>query len=154
MPSIEIICEGQKEPANLKDMPFAVITETELKSHRSPSHFQEEFDTLQGCIYHLGNPDLKKDEEKGAFFAYELLSETSRSEENGELQFGGEFKTSIQKLMGILIKQSHCGRIIFTTDWQFGPEKYTDGGELKFSEFWKLYEAGELKLNGIYRLTE
>jgi hypothetical protein len=47
--------------------------------HTAP-RFQSDFDGLSGVIYHLGNSDLKVRDE-GAYFAYELLSDSSRGAE-------------------------------------------------------------------------
>src|SRR5262245_55372349 len=74
MPSVEIICIGQPEPSDFSDLPFAVAAENRLKSHRSPEPlFQPDFDQLQGCIYHLGNPRLKKPDARGAYTTSDLL---------------------------------------------------------------------------------
>jgi hypothetical protein len=59
VPSIEIICIDQVDPIDFNDLPFAVESGAEIKSHRIPRPlFARDFAGLKGCIYHLGNPDL------------------------------------------------------------------------------------------------
>jgi hypothetical protein len=80
VPSIEIVCIGQLASIDFNDLPFAVESSAELKSHRIPKPlFQKDSSDLQGCIYHLGNPDLKAQRTGRIFFAYELLSDPARS---------------------------------------------------------------------------
>jgi hypothetical protein len=77
MPSIEIVCIGQLEPSDFIRLPFAVRSGSELKSDRRPKPlFQEDFDSLKGCIYHLGNPALKTRKTR-IFFASDLLGDRS-----------------------------------------------------------------------------
>ena len=73
MPTIEIVCVGQTRPSTFDGFPFAVRAEGQLVSHRAL--FQPDFDALQGCIYHLGNPAFRGRESEG-FFAYELVWKT------------------------------------------------------------------------------
>ena len=77
MPSIEIVCVDQIEVSDFSHLPFAIKAMTTLKSDRSPRPlFQPDFDALKGCIYHLGNPELKT-RERALFFAADLLSDRS-----------------------------------------------------------------------------
>ena len=91
MPSIEIVCIGQAKPVDRSSYPFAVEADLELVSHRSPApRFQTDFEALSGVIYHLGNPGLKV-RTRSPYFAYELLSESSRqAQPPAALQFAPE----------------------------------------------------------------
>src|SRR5579864_4371248 len=93
VPSIEIICIGQLNAGGFSHLPFAVESGTELKSHRMPRPlFQEDFAGLKGCIYHLGNPDLKTRRKNRIFFAYDLLGDRVHSAPRSTfLEFRPEF---------------------------------------------------------------
>lgn len=125
MPSIELICVQQHEPSLLPQLPFAVCSESVLRSHRSPTPlFQSDFDELRGCIYHLGSPFCDDADYEGPFFAYELLSERCRdASPNRFLEFAPEFVSGITSLLSLLLHASPIGLVIFTTDWQFGPRQ-------------------------------
>ena len=94
MPSIEIVAVGQSEPIEVDDLPFAVIVDRKLRSHRSHPLFQEDFDRVSGVMYHLGNPELKVDSAGRCFFAYKLLNEESKKGEF--LEFGAAHKPAVQ----------------------------------------------------------
>ena len=115
MPSIEIVCIGQTKPVDCSSYPFAVQASSELVSHRSPApRFQSDFDGLSGVIYHLGNPDLKV-RNQGAYFAYELLSESSRhAEPPSALEFAPAYASAVFDLLAVLINESKTG--LFTVD--------------------------------------
>lgn len=152
MPMIEIVCEGQVEPENFTDLPFAVLASTRLVSRRSPSRFQHVFDGLRGCIYHLGIPDRGGGPAGKFYFAYALLSAESRDSEQGMLQFARPFQAPVRNLLAVLLECSPAGSLVFTTDWQLGPRGTTDGGELTLAQFWHGHDTGALRLNGIYRI--
>jgi hypothetical protein len=105
VPSIEIICVGQRDPIDFNDLPFAVESGTELKSHRVPKPlFRKDFAGLKGCIYHLGNPDLKAQRTGRIFFAYDLLSDQSRSASRSRfLEFRPDYINGINDLLASLM---------------------------------------------------
>lgn len=154
MPSIEIICVRQESPTDFTRLPFPVIAERDLVSHRTPSLFQMDFDTMRGCIYHLGNPSSGNDAE-GFFFAHRLLSEKCRDQErNRFLEFDSQYIPAVRWLLQELLKASPAGRIIFTSDWQFGPRRTGRFDPIGSGQFWKLHDAFKLRLNALYPLRE
>lgn len=149
MPSIEVVSIGQQQPSDLCSLSFAVRSETELESHRGL--FQEDFNSLTGVIYHLGNPEFKIEEDNG-FFAYQLLSEESQN--NDFFEIDRKFRADFEYLINTLMIASPVARVFFTSDWQFGPEKITKGGELTLVDFWNWHDRHQLQLNGSYTITK
>src|SRR5450432_2602894 len=120
-----------------------------MKSHRLPSRFQADFDRLSGILYHLGNPSLKADRDGRIFFAYKLLSHESQKNATF-LQFSPEHRTSASTLLSKLIRLSLERRIIFTSDWQFGPAETKHVAEITLDEFWRLHDSRQICLNTLY----
>jgi hypothetical protein len=151
MPSIEIVCIGQAEPLDCSDYPFAVEASQKLVSHRTPSpRFQSDFDAMSGVIYHLGNPDLKL-RDQGAYFAYELLSESSRgAAPHSALEFGPEYTSAVFDLLAVLISESPQSELLFTSDWQFGPDHTLRLGRVSLAELRELHDSCALLLNAAY----
>lgn len=151
MPSIELICVGQREPTQLPAFPFAIRAEPQLISHRLPSIFQTDFDQLRGCIYHLGSPFCDAAGYEGAFFAYELLSKRCRdSNVHRFLEFAPEFLPGIFDLLGILLAASPARLVIFTTDWQCGPKSARRYRQITERTFWQRHKNRKLRLNALY----
>ncbi len=152
MPSIELICVDQHEGLILPKLAFAVRSEPVLQSHRSPSPlFQSDFDQVRGYIYHLGNPNCDKLEYEGPFFAYELLSERCQgSSQSRFMEFAPEFVLGVRELIGLLLKVSPIGRVIFTTDWQFGPSSAKRYSETTEKSFWASHTNQKLRMNALY----
>ena len=148
MPSIEIVCIGQAEPLECSNYPFAVEASQELVSHRSPSpRFQSDFDSMSGVIYHLGNPDLSNSEQ-GAFLAYDLLSDSSRdADPPANLEFATSFSSSVFELLEALLTASPKSELLFTSDWQFGPDHTLRPGSISLTELRQLHDSGALLLN-------
>src|SRR5882672_7059327 len=119
MPSIEIACVGLQHALPPPPMSFAVICERGLKSHRSPTpRFQSDFDKVDGCLYHLGDPDLIG-RQGGAYVAYELLSSASRATDPVDfLEFEDKHVASARGLLNWLVAASPTGQLLFTSDWQ------------------------------------
>jgi hypothetical protein len=151
MPSIEIACIGLDTLLEPPTTSFALIFEAGLKSHRSPDpRFQRDFDELSGSLYHLGNPQFAGTN-TGAFLAYDVLSEASRhAEPTSFLEFAPEHRDSARKLLSWLLQISPEGRLLFTSDWQFGPEGSHRFPPTSLAEFWRLHNAHELQLNSAY----
>jgi len=153
LPSIELVCVGQVGRFELPDFPFALRAQPQLVSDRFPSPlFQVDFDRLQGWIYHLGNPQCKLPDYNGLFFAYDLLSRKNQdsSEWDCRLEFAPEFMPGIRDLLRILLTVSPEGLVLFTTDWQFGPEQAERFRAVPEEEFWRLHDSGKLRLNSLY----
>jgi hypothetical protein len=153
MPSIEIACLDLSTPLLPAPASFAIACEPGLKSHRSPSsRFQADFDRLQGSLYHIGNPNLAHD--TGAFFAFEVLSEVSRRVEPPSfLEFGDAHLESARNLLRWLLEISPSGLILFTSDWQFGPDWSRRFEQFSLAEFWALHDSRELLLNASYLIA-
>ena len=151
MPSIEIVAIGQLRPIKVDGFPFAVVADAKLKSHRSPRpRFQEDFDRLSGIIYHLGNPNLKDNRDGRCFFAYKLLSSESKRVKTDFLEFAAEFRPAAETMLAELIAESPSEELIFTSDWQFGPDWTKREPALPLSDFWKLHDSRRLLLNALY----
>lgn len=153
MPSIEILAIRQAQPRDFHDLPFAVTVDTTLRSHRSPSRFQQDFDLLSGSLYHLGNPNLKADSQGRCFFAYQLLSRDSQRDATF-LEFGSPYTTHVQTLLAELMGRSPAHRLIFTSDWQFGPEWAKRYAEITLRQFWRLHDSRQLMLNTLYPIRD
>jgi len=155
MPSIEIVCIDQDEISHFENLPFLVEAETRLVSHRKPHPlFQEEFDALQGCIYHLLNPIESWD-------AYLLLDTSVERRERapapdddsliGLLRFLPEYAPAVHALLETLLESSPIGQVLFTSDYQFGPRRRYQR-PMKLEKFWALHDADRLHLNALYPL--
>lgn len=154
MPSIELVCIGQKEPLTFAGMPFALVADRELVSHRSPRPlFQRELSKLRGCMYHIGNPDCAKPGYDWTFYAYEVLSPTSREQQrNRFFEVGPEFYEGFRGLIRNLLEASPEHSVFFYTDWQFGPARTTRAGVISEADFWLQYESHLIKLNACYTI--
>lgn len=144
MPSLEIVCIGQPVPIMFEDMPFRIDAENELLSQRTPSPlFQTDFDTLNGCIYHL----IKQS--KGACTAVELLDAWWE-----ELRFKPEYIAPIHHILSELLAASPEGKVLFTTDYQFGPKRRRYKRPIHLTKFWALHTEGKLWANALYPLVQ
>lgn len=149
MPSIEIISIGQKQATSFDNLPFALVSNTEIISDRDPSRFQADFDTLSGVIYHLGNPDLINNSENRVFFAYELLSRDCQ-DKSTFLEFTSDYRSIIEVMLNTLLSESPPHRLVFTSDWQFGPEWTKHEPAMTLPQFWKAHDSQSLLLNALY----
>jgi hypothetical protein len=149
MPTIEVVSIDQSTPIDFSDLPFAVEAENKVQSHRSL--FREFLDQFSGCIYHLGNPNLKHDREGRYFFAYDLLSRRCQDEFPASfLEFDSSYVPSIQGMFSQLLEASPAKKIVFVADWQFGPKNKTMGGEVSPGAFWTMHNNLELRVNSLY----
>jgi len=154
MPSIEIACIDLDSPVPPPPTSFAIEFERGLRSHRSPApRFQADFDALAGCLYHVGNPAFAGRGD-GPFFAYEVLSEASRHcDPRSFLEFDAVHLPSARSLLAWLVDQSPSGRLLFTSDWQFGPDGTVRAPPLDLAAFWALHDSRELSLNAAYPIV-
>lgn len=152
MPTIEIVCVNQTKPTNFFDFSFAVLSDDKLVSHRGL--FQSDFDNLQGCIYHLGNPNMREDNEF-AFFAYELINEAiSDNSEEDILKFNDEFVLQIKEMSNQLLIASPVSQITFSSDWQFGTKDVQKFELISENEFWGNHDSGKLQFNALYKIEK
>ena len=147
MPTIEIVCLGQKKPLNCSSFPFAVRAENRVISHRGL--FYDELKQFSGCIYHLGNPDFRPPSRVG-FFAGRLMNWYS---DGNALRFKPRFQAGVQNLLQKLLAASPCNRLIFLSDYQFGGEKEWHSTPLNLRLFWHKHARQEIDLNSLYFLT-
>ena len=151
LPSVEIICVGQAEPTRFSKVPLAVEAETELRSHRTqPSLFQADFDELQGCIYHLGSPRLRQPQfrKDAAYTAADLCTEWW-----DYLHFKPKYVPHVQHILGALLVASPERRLLWTSDYQFGPRRKRYARPISLSSFWRRHERRQLWTNASFSIT-
>lgn len=140
MPSVEIICIGQLEPIDYSAMPFRVDAESEIVSHRTPSPlFQTDFDNVKGCIYHLCK------QRNGAYTAGDLLTEWWEI-----LHFKSEYSPFVKQMLRELLESSPTKQLLFTSDYQFGPDQKIYKRSLTLDRFWKIHDDKKLRANALY----
>jgi hypothetical protein len=153
MPSIEIICIKQSAPSVFDDLPFAIESEDELISHRYPSIFQNHFNLLKGCIYHLGGIS-KEEREAGFYMALELLSEDWRNQEATKfLEFNSEVFPFVQNIISELLKASPVSEVLFTSDYQFCSVKNMKIVDTTLEKFYELHNDKKLMFNTGYKIN-
>jgi hypothetical protein len=62
------------------------------------------------------------------------------------------YAPSVRAIMAELLKASPVGKIIFTSDYQFGPRVRRYKRPLTLERFWELYDARKLHMNALYPL--
>ncbi len=133
----------------MSGLPFAVHAENRLKSHRWPSPlFEEDFHRLRGCMYHLGSPELKDPTYPYRYTASALLEEWWEA-----LRFKPEFRGHVRRLLEDLLGSSPEGKLVFTSDYQFGPSPRRYRRPRTLDEFWELHDTGRLRANALYVLV-
>ena len=144
MPSVEIVCIGQPEPIVFENVPFRIDAKNKLRSQRTPSPlFQADFDVLSGCIYHL----IKQS--RGACTAYDLLDIWWE-----EIRFKPEYVADINHILTELLAASPEGKVLFTSDYQFGPKQRRYKRPITLGKFWVLHAEGKLWANALYPLKQ
>lgn len=151
MPTIEIVCVAQAEPFDFSNLPFVVLAENKLVSHRTL--FQSDFEKLQGCIYHLGNPDLREDNDF-AFFAYELINDAISNQEEDFLKFNDKFIPHVKIMIRQLLAASPIGQVTFSSDWQFSSENVRRFESISEEKFWEMHDACELRFSALYKIVK
>jgi hypothetical protein len=101
----------------------------------------------------LGNPRLDGPD-GGPFFAYELLSEASRNADPVSfLEFAPEHVDSVHHFVDWLLLSSPERRLLFTSDWQFGPRQPHRFPSIDLNGFWQLHDSHALLLNAAYPIV-
>ena len=153
MPSIEIACVGLGQGRQPPQTSFEIAFEAGLVSHRFPSRFQSDFDARAGSIYHLGNPG-QNTAPSGAFTAYELLSDKCLDQDPlFFLEFAQSHVRSLKKLLLWLLESSPERLLLFTSDYQFGPDGSARFGPITSEEFWHLHDSHQLHMNALYSIS-
>jgi hypothetical protein len=79
------------------------------------------------------------------------LSEPSRdASPSSFLEFAPSHAVSARLFLDWLVAASPAGRIIFTSDWQFGPSWTRRFDGLDLDEFWHRHDSRRLFLNSAY----
>jgi hypothetical protein len=68
------------------------------------------------------------------------------------LHFKPEFVPSVQQILQTLLAVSPEGRVLFTSDYQFGPEVYRYQRPVRLEGFWKRHNAGRLRANSLTQI--
>ena len=154
MPSIEIACLGLEQPVRVDVRGFVVEVERGLVSHQARSRFKRDFDSLAGCLYHLGHSSGRDPSLGRGFAAYELLSPACRDPfPPSILEFAAGHVAEIRVVLAALVAASPEGRVLFTSDWQYGPEWAHRFGPLTLDQFWSLHGTRLLYLNTAYEIV-
>ena len=66
------------------------------------------------------------------------------------LEFAPAFRPAAESMLAELIAASPEEELIFTSDWQFGPDWTKREPALSLNEFWKLHDSRRLLLNALY----
>ncbi len=89
-------------------------------------------------FYHLGNPVCASPDYRGMYFAYDLLDRRyEATDKQWILLFASAFRADVSRLIGHLLDLSPSGQIVFTTDWQFGPESAYRSASMSVGNFWQ-----------------
>jgi hypothetical protein len=149
-PLVEIACLGLEQPVSIRASGLVVQAEAGLRSQSLAPRFQGELDRLRGCLYRLGQPL----EGGGAVSAYELLSPAAREAfPPSALEFAPALRATVERLLEEIQAASPEGRMLFTSDWQYGPEWAHRFGPLTLPEFWSLHATRHLYLNIAYEIV-
>ena len=138
MPSLEIICINQEEPIDVSHLPFEIEAEAQLISHRKPAPlFQSDFDKLNGYIYHILDGEGPTCYNLLIRDWYDEAGNSNGKDEN--IEFRDKFTSAVKEMLEELLAASPIGQLLFTTDYQFGPEKPQRYGQVTFAEFRQLH---------------
>jgi hypothetical protein len=169
MPTIEIISVNAVTlDLNQKDFTVAILEENELISHRGL--FDDMLQLQKGVIVHIGNPSIVNDHEE-PFFAGALVDwsfepgniiigedEKDEPEYNTSVnqqfcfKFLDQYKQDIDMLLNYALIHSPNKKVLFLTDYQFGPENARVEIIYTINNFWELHNRAGLGLNTMYEI--
>lgn len=145
MPTIELISLNAGTIPQLPSYSsFAYIVEPDLVSHRGL--FQHIFDRCKGYIVHLGNKEFENNKD-GFWYAGRIMNW-----EEDAVVFLKETLSDLMDLIQRMIDSSPNNEILFSTDYQFGPQKPVDFGAVFIDEFYELHRLKKLRWNSIYKI--
>jgi hypothetical protein len=170
MPTIEIASiNAAGLGLNQTDFDVAILEENKLESHRSL--FYDLLRTQQGAMVHIGNPTLKNNKDGGFYAggiidwsleeeAYIYIPEDASAEGSSSsganqqfiFKFLDAYKPDIDALLKAALDKSPVKKVVFLTDYQFGPEKGSTEVIETISAFWARHDAEGLKLNTLYEM--
>ena len=84
---------------------------------------------------------------------YKLLSPESKKVESIFLEFAREYRRDAETFLHELIEDSRAHRLVFTSDWQFGPDWTRHKPELNLDDFWRLHDSRQIQLNALYPIA-
>lgn len=93
------------------------------------------------------------------FTCYHLLKRDWYDEhgnDNGldeNIEFREEYEASMIQMLEELLLASPVSQILFTTDYQFGPEVAQRNEVISFATFKELYNAGKVRMNASYLIS-
>ena len=119
-----------------------------LSADRAGGLFQTLFNEQHGVIFHLGNKEQEKDPE-GYWFAGGVMDWT----EARTVFFPREARSEFQDLLIRLLRASPEGRVLFSTDYQFGGKRRVFG-EICLSSFLAMHDERKLKYNVLYYIRK
>ena len=169
MPTIEIISvDSDNLSLEQKDFEVAIRVGKRLESHRGL--FYDFLLKQSGTIIHVGNPDLKNDED-GGFFGGKIINwdiepgdiviphvdgdnpiENLGANQSFRYMFLDEYKSDIDKLLKAAIGNSRIKKVYFLTDYQFGPENPKQEIVYTLTDFWDRHNNEGLEWNKLYEL--
>lgn len=145
MPTIELISLNAETIPQLPSYSsFAYIVESDLVSHRGL--FQQIFDRSKGYIVHIGNKEFENNKDS-FWYAGEIMNW-----EEDAVVFLKETFRDLKDLIQRMIDSSPNNEILFSTDYQFGPEKPMDFGAVSIEEFYEFHRLKKLRWNSIYKI--
>jgi hypothetical protein len=153
MPTIEIVSINAIELQLIQDdFDIAIIEENKLNSHRSL--FFNFLQQNKGVIIHIGNPELKKEKETG-FFGGQIIDWNFEPEEETQCRFKflEKHKNDIDRLLKIALEKSPIKKILFLTDYQFGPEKESIELINTITNFWERHDNEGIEFNKLYEMS-
>jgi hypothetical protein len=164
MPTIEIVSVNATDIGLTQlDFQVAIIEEYKLEGHRSL--FYDHLLQYQGTIVHIGNPDFRTDKDNG-FFAGHLIdweidskrtiiipqgTETGKNQQY-QFKFLDYFRADIEKILEVALDRSPDRRVLFLTDYQFGPETAEFEIIYTIMDFWSLHDKDGLRFNTLYEM--
>jgi hypothetical protein len=167
MPTIEIASINATDLSlNQTDFDVAIIEERQLQSHRGL--FYDVLQKKQGTIIHIGNPEFRE-EKDGAFFADNLIdwefeigseyilipnidTDDTTANQQFVFKFLEQFRIDIDKILRIALEKSPIKRVLFLTDYQFGPEKAQTEIIYTIGDFWIQHDTEGLRFNTLYEM--
>lgn len=172
MPTIEIASiNAAGLGLNQADFEVAILEENKLESHRSL--FYDLLRVQQGAIVHIGNPNFKNNTDGGFYAggiidwsldeqAYIYIPDDAAGEASAGtganqqfmFKFLDAYKPDIDALLKVALDKSPLKKIVFLTDYQFGPENGRVEAIATISAFWAQHDAEGLRLNTLYEIFE
>ena len=147
--SLEILVSKTRDiSVSSRSLPFKVVLSQPPCSHRgSASLWQRDFARDGGTLVHIGDPTVS--EERGRFWAYEMLEEIECRRYRILPNYKRPFFLLIENLLG----QSKAGKLLLTSDMQFGPQAFRYKRPLRVVAAEKIHDRYGLRLNSLMNIV-